>query len=398
MIKLYDHQKKGIKKANEKDKFALFMGVGTGKTFTALEIAKNKEVKKLLIITTSKIENSKQWIQAIEEIKFRGEFDVTTFDKCRTQKVTKIYEMIIVDESHKIKSSTSKNAKEIKKLCKKTKYVLGLTGTYASNNYVDTFCMLNNLDISILPHKNKNLFINEFYNFYEIPTAYGSVKNPLDLKKEKKSELLNLIDNYSFTYFEEEFKYNKSEKFVDVEMNEKQKKYQEELFKNILNDENINVLQKINYLQQVANGFIYDDEKNAVDLSNNKIKCLKKILKDNKNDKIILVYKYIYDLDKINGLELPENLIKLQVSQSEGLNLQNYNHIIFYAVNYSAKDFEQMKGRIDRIGQNQDIKYTYLVSKNSIDLDIFKSLKNKKTSSELLINFTKGKKWKQDID
>ena len=97
-------------------------------------------------------------------------------------------------------------------------------------------------------------------------------------------------------------------------------------------------------------------------------------------DKIIVVYLYKEDLielkNKLKDFKYTENIdsfrtesqiLFLQYSQAEGLNLQFCNHMIFYTYDYSFLKFDQMCGRIYRSGQKNNVTYDILINKDTIE-------------------------------
>jgi len=61
-----------------------------------------------------------------------------------------------------------------------------------------------------------------------------------------------------------------------------------------------------------------------------------------------------------------------------GLNLQKSNKIIYYSLPLASELFEQSKKRTHRIGQTRTCIYWYLLTKGSIEEEIFKTLKERR--------------------
>ena len=66
-IVLDPHQVEAAEFVIKHKKAALFMGVGTGKTYTSLEIYKRVKPKNCLIITTARLIREEQWHEEIIE-------------------------------------------------------------------------------------------------------------------------------------------------------------------------------------------------------------------------------------------------------------------------------------------------------------------------------------------
>ena len=129
---------------------------------------------------------------------------------------------------------------------------------------------------------------------------------------------------------------------------------------------------------------------------NKKLQELNLILEDmlEETERAIVVYLYQEDLNQLQTLpydsttdpsEFPsKQLLFLQYGQSEGLNLQYCNQMIFYSYDYSFLNYEQMTGRIYRNGQKNNVVYTILISKGTIEEQIWWAIKNKKSRDEYL--------------
>lgn len=380
-IKLLEHQEAALEKLAKYNKCAIFMKAGQGKTFIAFE--KFKCLKKVLVITTCKDYNSGRWIKESERYGFCPELHIINYEKLRNKKTLDMYlsnnyDGLIVDEAHHFKGNkrTGKvDSKAVYKLAKKTKYVIGLTGTPVPNNYVETYHILSNLDCNPFPQTSENSFVNYFYITHGIPVAWGTKLIPIAIKKQRYDELLSYINKVTYNYFPEDMEHINMYQYVDKEL--------PSLYKDILEgvfiDSTLSILEKIQKLQQLANGFVYDNEDVHL-FDTYKKEAIKEYVLSNKEDRFIFVYKYIVDLDRLKEIitELGIEALLLHSSQSEAMNLQNYNHIIFYSPSYSFKDLEQMRARIMRIGQSKIPKFTTFIRKNTIEDYIIKALNNKR--------------------
>ena len=97
-------------------------------------------------------------------------------------------------------------------------------------------------------------------------------------------------------------------------------------------------------------------------------------------NKIIVVYLYKEDLielknklkdfdctEDVESFKTTSQILFLQYSQAEGLNLQFCNHMIFFTYDYSFLKFDQMCGRIYRSGQKNNVTYDILINRNTIE-------------------------------
>lgn len=78
-------------------------------------------------------------------------------------------------------------------------------------------------------------------------------------------------------------------------------------------------------------------------------------------------------------------LVLIQAACSEGYELPSFPLMVFYSYNPSLKDYVQMLGRIQRAGKIKKNVYLSLVTKDSIDEDIWDCVVNKKMDFQLEI-------------
>ena len=129
------------------------------------------------------------------------------------------------------------------------------------------------------------------------------------------------------------------------------------------------------------------------------------------NDRFIVFYNFNAELDamkdickslnrptsEVNGhckdltaFEKHDNAVLFGQYQSAamGLNLQAANKIIYFTPPLSSELYEQSKKRTHRIGQEKPCFYYQLICKNSVEVDIYKTLEKRQDFTEKL--FLKG--------
>jgi len=390
--------------------------MGTGKTYTALGALEDLPSSKVLISAPKQV-LERVWKKKETLSHFNiSHHDITflNYEKvARDKSFTKNrYDVMILDEVHKLKGLKTKTSKRYREVSKYAKYVWGLTGTPVANSYADVYCIFKNTNFNIFD-MTYNEFLERYYYVKRIPTHPGSYMTyPLLLgtRKNRVSELMKKIGSVSmFKRMEDcqDLPSKRTEMINIIGMNTKKYKEIEKgimLFEEEGYIKTLIPLATISKTHQAANGFIYDDDKNVITLNtNSKLKRLKELL-DNmlgETDKVIIVYNFKEDLNQIQDLcdnmkykttmsvqDFEEDdetqVLFLQFSKGEGLNLQFCNHMIFYTYNWSFVSFDQMCARIYRTGQTKKVVYYIFKAKNTIEDKIWTAIHRKQTTNQFI--------------
>lgn len=299
---------------------------------------------------------------------------------------------------------------------------------YGDNLYMDG----ENFKKYYLEYETKELYNPWKHQKYEIRKETG-------VKKGKEEELNKLIHLRAYTLTLNEIKndvpknnqvihflenndyYYKSKNLRKMMIEAIKNEYDESKpIKTIKEFEPLNFVMPSNclmYERQLCSGFISNnqiDKFKTLKYDNPKIEDLKSLL-ENTNDNIIVYYNFQQECDDILEMikkELPEKKVLIVngqhkfeksketidsiKSQNEnyvligqiqacglGVNLQYFSHmIIYYSLPLSSEMKIQADGRIDRIGQNSPMYYYYLITKNSIEEKILKTLKEHKNYTD----------------
>lgn len=385
-MNLLDKQKQAVKKLSKYKVGALFMEAGTGKTRTALELIKSTNCDYVLWFTPfqTKENLSKEvtkWgglklnIVGIESISNSDRIYLNLRDKISDHKSV----FIIMDESLKVKNPDAKRTKRLLELSKLSEYRLILNGTPISRNLLDLWSQMEFLSPKIL-----NMNINEFKNTFceYVSITYNGQGGNASYTKEFIKQYHNLpylhslINPYVFEsklsisvgIQEIELNYNLS----DEELTEHNRIKDEMLDDKALMARNNNIFLELTQKMQ-----------HKYSLSDEKFNLLDKVLKS--NDKVLIYAKYI---DSQNELKIryPDQKIMSIQKHAYGLNLQDYNTIVFWDKTWDYAQLEQIQRRVCRQGQTKDVKYFYMTSNAGLDKMIDISIRNK---SNLLEDFKK---------
>ena len=327
-------------------------------------------------------------------------------------------DMIICDESHKIKSHNIAASRSLHKLGEKSKYRLILTGTAITNKAIDIFSQYKFLESSIF---GKSFYT--FRNHYFDLVGFGN-HTPI-LKESMKNELKNKIHSIAFVVKKSECldlpETTDIVRYVELEpyaMNT-YKHLVRDSFAELQNSEVTvtNVLTKILRLSQLTGGFLGDDDgKKIYQISKAKLNALEDIIDEvtASGKKLVVMARFIPEIEAIKKLlvdkglrfsiitgEIKNRADEIAKFQNDtdvlvfigqiataglGITLTAASTMVFYSLDYSMSNFEQAKARIHRTGQKENCTYIYLIASNTVDEKILKALKNKVNLAKNLID------------
>jgi SNF2 family DNA or RNA helicase len=208
-----------------------------------------------------------------------------------------------------------------------------------------------------------------------------------------------------------------------VDFDPKQKQFYDEMQKNLVielsEDSEVTAtiaLTKIMKLNQISNGFVFDDNGDVVRCGKKKLKELAETLEELGNQQVIIWGHFVEEIKSIlemlgtksrglygetkDGDKVIDDFVagKFQylvahpASGSEGFTLVNASVQVFASLNYSLLEYEQCRGRTHRPGQKNKCVYIHLLTSGSIEEEIYLILKGKKTAQELAYEFIERKK------
>ena len=407
-ITLKDHQDIAVNIMLKNKKFGFFLGTGTGKTLIAITWLLNKKlIGDILIVTPKKVIDQYQ-----DECKKYLPKDIldrlTIINFESLNKVADYYfEAVIVDESHRAKSATSKIYLTLSKIIQKADYAYLFTGTPQDKQRHDIITQLSLLDKRYMPSKTRMLFRYFLFDDYYTP-------------KQERAEVKDEIDSMinEITWGKETHEViNLTEENIFKVMCPHPGLFYEELKKEyIVNIGGLDIVAdnkgvlKIK-LREICSGHIKTTEEpiKTIELPNPKVEPLENLLETVKHgiiytefdEDIVFVTRSLNKLKRtyviVNGKtkksghlidKFKEGEVDYLVIQSKsgnaGLDLTNTNNVIFYSMPESYIVYHQCKSRIRRIGQHEACNYYHLICENTVEEQIYNSLKRKKSFSTRL--------------
>lgn len=423
---------------------ALFLDCGLGKTITTLTAINELmydsfEISKALIIAPLRVAQS-TWKDEIEKWDHLNllRYSVAVGDEKERLKALKqnsdIYiinrenvdwlvtksgidfnfDMLIIDELSSFKSHTSKRFKSLLKIRPYFERVVGLTGTPSSNGLMDLWAEFRILDLG----ERLGRYITHYRNEYFLPDKRNGVvifsyKPQPHAEERIYRRLADMTISMKSTEYLKmpELILNELEINLDEEDQTKYKKFKKEMVMTIQEKEidAINAASLSNKLIQLANGSIYDEDKKFYEVHNKKLDKLEEIIESANGKPVLVAYWFKADKERIEKRfkvreiktaddikQWNKGMIDLALihpaSAGHGLNLQSGGStLVWFSLTWSLELYQQTNARLYRQGQKDTVVIHHLITKNTIDEDIMKSLKRKDKTQEALMRAVKAR-------
>ena len=418
-----DYQEEGAIFLLDKKHCCLFYKPGKGKTYPCIDAIrevdkmKNGKAKVLILSTADAIKN--MWNAEIIPQKILPEYTVTMSlsaaiqDKTKNQLVTIPWDIIVIDECHKIKAHNTKSSKLVYALSRKTEYVWGLSGTPRGNNDVDIYCQFHNMCISDWGKISYTQFVNNCCDVEKKFFRGNAITVPIGINDKYRAGWERNIATYT-----QRIGYEELDNMPDIEVNEIKLHYaptQEYLDAEqgvIQTSDYENTMTKLAAIQkmwQAVNGFLYIPDEN-----DNTKRTIHEIERNKKLDWLaesltpVTTIVYMFEADRIHIEEELDKLcythteivdefkqgkaeiLLLQCSRCESFNLQMCNRIIFYTFDYSYIKYNQMLHRVWRMGQKNKVQIDVLMFEQTVETKIWNAVQNKERLAELFMSIKRS--------
>ena len=429
MIKLYHHQEVALSYMRSNNYFALFMEQGTGKTlvglFRILDLLKAGYIETALIVAPkSALGAWERDIDLFDELDreiLKNGITLINYDKVwrgdKKSPYNKKWGCIILDEAHCIKNRTSRRSKFLLKVATLSDYRYILTGTPIGNGQLENiwslYCFLDPYIERGYPYSrifggSYRTFQDRYciLNMYHKPSSYIHVKELQDIINEhsyrvKKSDCLDLPDKLP----DEIIKVDQSEKTL----------YKKLATESALLELDVlaeNPLSRLVKLRQLCSGCIKLDTGEIKEVKTEKLSILQELLEGYEDDKKIVIFaEFKYSIGKIGTLLKKMKIkyvtldgdqkdktiwkkfqtdkkIRVIVCQyqtaSAGIDLFASDTIIYYEPTLRSNTLEQSRDRIHRTGQTNKCSYIHLLTKGTVEVDIYRALAGYSDFSEAL--------------
>jgi len=330
-----------------------------------------------------------------------------------------VWDACVVDEVSSFKNSQSKRFKALMKVRPKFKRIIALTGTPSSNGLEDLYAEYKLMDYG----ERLGRFLGQFRTaFFRPAVMNGPIVYKYTPLPGAEDEIYRLIsditismDSMDYLDMPELIESNYNVNLSDSEM-ERYQELKKELVISLPEGDVTasNAAALAGKLTQLANGAIYSDDGEIIDIHSAKLDALEDIIESLQGEPMLLAYWYKHDLKRIKerldklgvcyGIINTDQSIKdwnnkkMQVglihpaSCGHGINLQKGgSHIVFFGQTWSLELYQQTVARLWRQGQKDaTVVVQHIVAKGTVDERILQALSQKDMTQSALIAAVKA--------
>ena len=318
------------------------------------------------------------------------------------------FDMVVVDESSSFKSHSAKRFKALASVCPRIDRMVELTGTPSPNGLADLWSQIFLLDAGERLGKRYTQFRERYFQ----PDKRGAdgMVYSYEAKPGTEASILEKISDICISMKAEDYLelpdivYHE----IPVELDKKSAKAYYELEREMVlqlpeDDEMISVTSAAalsNKLLQLANGAIYDEDRQVHEVHSCKIEAFMELIESLQGKPVLVFYNYQHDRERIltamsgtrlrvrelkntqdeddwNAREI-DVLLTHPASSAYGLNLQQGgNHVIWFGLTWNYELYTQANKRLHRQGQTDKVIIHHLICSGTRDEDVMQALKKK---------------------
>lgn len=321
------------------------------------------------------------------------------------------FDMLVIDELSSFKNHQTKRFKTLMKVRPKIKRVVGLTGTPSSNGLMDLFAEFKVLDMGERLGRLIGQYRNQYfqpdkrngqiiYSYKPLSYAEKAIYDKISDISMKATDHLKMPELVS-TEYPVKLSDKECEKYEDMKS-----ELVVELGGNEITAANAAAL--LNKLSQMANGAVYTDEREIVEIHERKLDALEDIIESMNGKPLLVAYWFKHDLERIctrlQNLHIPFSRLDTEqnirdwnsrkypvalihpASAGHGLNLQEGGStLVWFGLTWSLELYQQTNARLYRQGQKNTVVIQHIITENTVDERILKALQRKDKTQAALI-------------
>lgn len=330
------------------------------------------------------------------------------------------FDFVIIDELSSFKSQSAQRFKALRKVRPFIKKIVGLTGTPAPNGLLDLWAQVYLLDQGERLGKTFTAYKERYFQPGRVgKNAHGRlIAFSYEPRPGAEAEIYEVISDICISM--------KSEDWLDlperVDVTHKiklegkaaqdykrlEREYILEHTDGDIEASNAAVLRA--KLLQLANGAVYNENKQAVEIHDLKLDALEDIIEAANGKPVMVIYWFKHDLARIlkrfpkavkfettehlrawnaGGIEV---LLLHPLSAGHGINAQEGGHtMVWFGLTDSLEAYQQTCKRLHRQGQKNTVMVHHIVAEGTVDEDVIASLTNKDATQEGLMQAVKAR-------
>ena len=324
------------------------------------------------------------------------------------------FDMLVIDEISSFKNHQSKRFRSLMKVRPRVKRVVGLTGTPSSNGLVDLWAQFRLLDMG----QRLGRFIGKYRTDYFLPDkrngqvifSYKPLPNAEERIYDRIKDItisMNATDHLkmpALLMVEHKVKLSETEQ-------ERYDELKRDLVLTLTGGEvtAANAAALSGKLCQMANGAVYGDEGEVIEIHDRKLDELEDLIEAANGKPVLVAYWFKHDRNRIlerfpaeqldsdesirrwNAGEIPMALIH-PASAGHGLNLQaGGSTLVWFSLTWSLELYQQTNARIWRQGQKETVVIHHIIAKATIDEDVMAALAKKDAGQAALLRAVKAR-------
>ena len=324
------------------------------------------------------------------------------------------YDMVVIDELSSFKSYQAKRFKSLMRVRPTITRMVGLTGTPSSNGLMDLWAEFRLLDMG----KRLGRFITHYRDeFFRPDKRNGQVIFSYKPKDGAEEEIYKRISDITISMKSTDYLQMPEciINEVEVSLSEKEMKMynglKKVLVRSVANKEidAVNAGALSNKLSQMANGAVYDENKNYIEIHDRKLDALEDLIEQANGKPVLVAYWFKHDLERIrkrfdvreikssqdiadwNNGKIPVAVVH-PASAGHGLNIQEGGStLIWFGLTWSLELYLQTNARLWRQGQkSKTVVIHHIITKETNDERIMKALREKELNQDELMNAVKA--------
>ena len=326
------------------------------------------------------------------------------------------FDCVVIDELSSFKSSKSQRFRALKRVRPFIRRVIGLTGTPASNGYMDLWAECYLLDQG----KALGKTLTTYRDIYFTPgRRNGNIIYEWNLRENAKELILDRLKPMCVSMKTED--YLELPDRLDIirkfELSGKSKKMYQQMEKDLLLEVDDNMIDAVNSavlttkLMQICSGAIYDENGDTAYLHDEKFEALDQLIEEANGENVLIFYGFRHERDRLlkrypEAVDIKDKgaiqawkagkikiLLAHPASAGHGLNLQSGGSIsIWFSLPMSLELYQQAVKRLHRQGQQNVVRNYILIARDTFEEEVYyRILMNKETRQNAILELLKAK-------